>query len=125
MKMIAVTLVAVLAAGAASPSSAMELAAKGKVVGPSSQPQPGVPVQVEGPEGKALVFTDKDGDWSLYNLPAGRYQVNTVKGFANDDQTVAFTVPEKSLASKWFSNKEAAYIAPSMTVKKDFTLSTD
>jgi hypothetical protein len=126
MKMIAAAVVvAVSAAGAASPSSAMELAAKGKVVGPSLQPQAGVPVQVEGPQGKALVFTDKDGDWALYNLPAGRYQVKTVKGFANEDQTIAFTVPEKSFAGKWFSNNQAAYVAPSMTVKKDFTISTD
>ncbi len=34
-----------------------------------------MPVQVLGPQGKTVIFTDAQGKWSLYNLPAGTYHV--------------------------------------------------
>jgi len=55
-------------------------AAKGKVVGLSNEPQAGVPVQIKGPLGQTVAITDKNGTWSLYNLPAGDYKAQMIGG---------------------------------------------
>ena len=56
-----------------SSSSSIPPSAIGKVIGPDSKPQPGVPLEVTGPEGKTTAFTDQNGQWSLYNLTPGLY----------------------------------------------------
>jgi hypothetical protein len=98
------------------------LAARGKVVGPAQKPQPGVPVQVEGPLGKTVVFTDNAGEWSLYNLPAGRYVVKPIQGATADDP-VEFTVRDRSALGKWFSDSKnaQAYAAPDIKVRAGAT----
>ena len=76
MRFIAVCIVASIPLLAAQPASAQTGgAATGKVVGSNNQPLAGVPVQVLGPQGKTVIFTDAQGKWSLYNLPAGTYHV--------------------------------------------------
>lgn len=76
-------------------------AAQGTVVGPGDKPQAGVPVQIVGPPGQTVAITDKNGTWSVYNLPAGSYKVKTL-GWekATDTQPVTFSVKEKSFWSK-------------------------
>jgi hypothetical protein len=76
-------------------------AAKGKVVGPSNEPQPGVPVKVEGPLGQTVAITDKSGTWSLYNLPAGNYKVRMIGAEKSKaTEPVDFTVKEASFWDK-------------------------
>ena len=40
----------------------------GRVVGPGDQPKAGVQIQMEGSLGTTHVFTDINGNWSLYNV---------------------------------------------------------
>jgi hypothetical protein len=49
--------------------------ATGKVVEPDLKPAAGVPLQIVGPKGTTFAFTDENGNWSLYNLEPGAYQV--------------------------------------------------
>jgi hypothetical protein len=75
----------------------------GKIIGPDSKPQPGVPLEVTGPEGKTTAFTDQNGQWSLYNLKPGDYTVKPVAPMAPDQKTIAdFTIPGKG----WFDNSK-------------------
>lgn len=76
-------------------------AATGTVVSPSGTPAANVPLQVQGPEGKTVVFTDSQGQWSLYNLPAGKYQVAPVSKSPNTEQAVQFTIQDKGVFSKF------------------------
>jgi hypothetical protein len=62
-------------------------AATGKVVGPDSKPPAGVPIQVTGPEGKTTAFADQNGNWSLYNLVPGTYQIKPAAGVTTTAQT--------------------------------------
>lgn len=99
-------LLAALAAVVAIPSTALAQSAEvtGEVKSPSEQPLSGVPVIVEGPEGKSVLFTDKEGRWTLYNAPAGDYSVQAIIPQANAtaDATapsVPFTIEEKGFFS--------------------------
>jgi len=57
-----------------------QLSAYGNVVGPTSKPAAGVPVEITGPTGKVVyALTDHNGQWHAYNLPAGEYTVKPVK----------------------------------------------
>jgi hypothetical protein len=96
------------------------LVATGKVVGPGSQPQAGVPVMVEGPQGKTHLFTDAKGNWSLYNLPPGNYQVRPVSGAATTTQPIEFTVKEKGLLDKLFGGEQNSIRASEIKLDKDF-----
>jgi hypothetical protein len=97
------------------------LAATGKVVGPDQEPQAGVPVLVEGPMGKTHAFTDAKGNWSLYNLAPGKYQVKPASGTANDvNEPVAFTVKEKGFFDKLFGSDKSAVLAAEIKLDKDF-----
>jgi hypothetical protein len=101
---------------AASPSGMT--AAKGKVVGLSDEPQSGVPVQIKGPLGETVAITDKNGTWSMYNLPAGNYQAQMV-GLAKTKAagSVQFTVKPKSFWEKiWGADQEVLW-TPEMKVE--------
>jgi|GEM_PF-6462459 hypothetical protein len=76
----------------------------GEVKTPDEQPVVGVPVIVEGPEGKSVLFTDKEGRWTLYNAPAGDYSVQAIapesglppkEGTESNTATVPFKIEEK------------------------------
>ena len=54
------------------------LAATGQALDANRQQLAGVPLQVEGPNGKNLVVTDRNGFWYLYNLPSGTYKISTM-----------------------------------------------
>jgi hypothetical protein len=96
------------------------LVATGKVVGPNEQPVAGLPVQVQGPQGKTVVFTDAKGKWSLYNLPAGTYHVSPFAAAASVGQPVEFSVKEKGLVDKLFGGYSAAYIASDIKLNGEF-----
>jgi Carboxypeptidase regulatory-like domain len=97
-------------AGAQSPS------ATGSVVGPDSKPQPGVPIQVTGPEGKTTIFTDANGKWSLYELTPGTYQIQPLPGTATTSQPpISFTIDKSGL----FSSRPN-YNASVMKLDKDW-----
>lgn len=87
--------------------------AKGKVMGPSEQPQAGVPVTIEGPPGKTIAITDKSGTWSVYNLPAGEYKV---KAISSGSAPVTFSVKESSFWSKVTGGKDNAVQSPDIKV---------
>ncbi len=92
----------------------------GKVIGPGNQPQAGVPVQVEGPLGKTHVFTDANGNWSLYNVPPGTYAVRPVGNtLATQGQATDFTVKEPGFFEKVTGDKKVLY-APEMKLDKQF-----
>ena len=69
----------------------------GRVVGPGDQPKAGVPIQVEGPLGTTHVFTDINGNWSLYNVQPGTYAVRPAGKVASPNPGVQFTVKEFGL----------------------------
>jgi Carboxypeptidase regulatory-like domain len=103
-----------------SQTKAGSLTATGKVIGPTAQPQAGVPVTVQGPSGKTYAITDDKGAWSLYNLPAGKYEVQPFDAYkSNSNSSVTFTVKEKGLLDKWLSSEDAAYVAPEMKISRD------
>lgn len=105
----------------AKASNVEGMVAVGKVVGPNSEPQSGVPVMVEGPRGKTFAFTDQNGDWSLYNLDPGTYQVQPVQGtLASTLQPVVFTVKEKSFFGKLFGGEEKPIGASEIRLKEQF-----
>ena len=92
-------------------------AATGKVVGASGQPAGGVPLQVQGPAGKTVVFTDTEGQWSLYNLPAGTYTVAPLTKPTASDQPVEFSVKDKGVVDKLFGGTAPAYSASDIKLK--------
>jgi hypothetical protein len=92
-------------------------AVTGKVVGPSGQPAGGVPLQVQGPAGKTVVFTDTQGEWSLYNLPAGDYKVAPLTKPTVIDQPVKFSVKDKGLVDKLFGAEPATHAASEIKLK--------
>jgi hypothetical protein len=105
----------------AASASTVAPAATGKVVGPESQPQPGVPVIVEGPNGKTHAFTDAKGDWSLYNLEPGQYQVRAAinpPGVAND--AVEFTVKDRGVFGRIFGSAPSVVTTSAIKLHKDF-----
>lgn len=88
--------------------------AQGEVVGPANQPQIGVPVKIEGPPGQTTAFTDREGKWSVYNLPAGEYQVRAV---FDKSEAVTFSVKEPSFWGK-MTGKELTVRSPSIKLEK-------
>ena len=75
------------------------LSATGKIIGPEQHPEPGVPVEVKGSWDKTFAVTDQNGRWSVYNLPAGKYDVAPTDAYkAPDSHGSTFTVEE---TSKW------------------------
>jgi hypothetical protein len=83
------------------------LVASGKVVGPDSKPQPGVPVEVSGPDGKIVAFTDENGMWYLYNSPPGKYVAQPAEGSA---RPAAFTVEKPVWFGMFVGDKKPAYV---------------
>jgi hypothetical protein len=82
--------------------------ATGKVIGPDLKPEPGIPVQVVGPEGKkTFAFTDADGSWSLYNLAPGTYEVKPGPGWSTiaTQQPINFTVKQPGFWEELFGTK--------------------
>lgn len=93
----------------------------GKVIGPGDQPQAGVPVQVEGPLGKTHVFTDANGNWSLYNVPPGTYVVRPLGNTpATQGQATDFTVKETGFFEKLTGGDKKVLYAPEMKLDKQF-----
>ena len=87
--------------------SSFSPSATGKVIGPDSKPQPGVPVEVTGPQGKTTAFTDQNGQWSLYNLAPGDYKVKPVAPTAPDQTSVDFKITGKG----WLDRSRDTYDA--------------
>ena len=102
-----------IGAWAQSPAPAVT----GKVVGPSGTPVAGAPLQVQGPQGKSVVFTDANGQWSLYNLPAGNYRVAPLTKAPASDQPVEFSVKEKGAIDKLLGNVDTTYSASEIKLK--------
>jgi hypothetical protein len=97
------------------------LAATGTVLGPDAAPQAGVPLQVQGPLGQTHVFTGKDGTWSLYNLPPGKYEVKPVDGATTStNKTVGFTVKDAGFFDKLTGGTQKAVVVPQITVDRKF-----
>jgi len=93
-------------------------AAKGKVVGLSNEPQAGVPVQIKGPLGQTVAITDKNGTWSLYNLPAGDYKAQMIGGQkSKTPDSVTFTGKESSFWQKLSGGSEKLVVwTPEMKI---------
>lgn len=88
---------AIFVLGTAGAANA-QASATGTVVGPDSKPQPGVPIQVNGPNGRTTVFTDANGKWSLYNLAPGTYEVQPGPGVKTTTQApMNFTIDKSGL----------------------------
>ncbi len=122
------------AAPSAQPSSAQGMsatatetttapAATGKVVGPDSKPQAGVPIQVTGPEGKTTAFTDVHGNWSLYNLAPGTYKIKPAASVTTTAQTpTTFTIqPSGFFKGLLGGSKNPTYYATEMKLDKNWT----
>jgi hypothetical protein len=114
------------------------LSAIGKVMGPTSKPQPGVPLEITGPPGKIYVFTDERGEWHVYNLPAGKYNFKPV-GIGNwsiideahrtaaggldnhTDKTIAgasFTVDAPGVLQRVFGGGEGTKVAADIKLQE-------
>src|SRR5712664_611873 len=91
-----------------------ELSAIGKVVGPTSKPEPGVPVEITGPPGKIHALTDQNGQWHVYNLPAGEYNVQPLKA---SKSVASFTVDHKTLLQRWFGGAEPPKVAAEIKIE--------
>jgi hypothetical protein len=105
----------------AANTSSLVPAATGKVVGPGSQPQAGVPVIVEGPMGKTHAFTDSKGDWSLYNLEPGEYHVKAaMDSVADPSNPVAFTVKERGVFGKIFGSEPPSVTTSAIKLNQEF-----
>ncbi|MBR0555137.1 carboxypeptidase regulatory-like domain-containing protein [Ciceribacter sp. L1K23] len=88
----------------ASAALAQSAEVTGEVKTPTAEPLAGVPVIIEGPEGKSVLFTDKEGRWTLYNAPAGDYSVQAIMPQASVTDavpSVPFTIEEKGLFSNF------------------------
>jgi hypothetical protein len=94
------------------------MSAKGQVIGPSNEPQAGVPVQIIGPPGKTIAITDKSGTWSLYNLPAGDYQVKMVGSDASNTDAVSFSVKAPTFWDKVTGGKDGSIVSPALKLDK-------
>lgn len=102
---------------AASSAVAQSAEVTGEVTTQAMEPVPGVPVVINGPEGRSVLFTDKKGRWTLYNAPAGEYSAEAIlpdsmvtwepppAGDLSGDArppsppTASFTIDEKSIFS--------------------------
>jgi hypothetical protein len=95
------------------------LVATGKVVGPDEKPLAGVPVQVQGPQGKTFAVTDPSGSWFLYNLPPGKYEVAPAAGMGTSSTgPITFSVKDPGLFDKLVGAEPKAYIATEMKLDK-------
>lgn len=92
------------------------LAATGHVVGANGQPQPGVPLRVEGPQGKTLAVTDDKGQWFLYNLAPGSYKVQAVG--QKDGGDASFSVKQRSVVDRLIGRETPVVKAPAITLDK-------
>jgi hypothetical protein len=93
-------------------------AAQGIVVGPGDKPQAGVPVQIIGPPGQTVAITDKNGTWSVYNLPAGNYKVKPLSGEQTTaTQPVTFSVKEKTFFEKITGSVKDVIKSPDIKVE--------
>jgi hypothetical protein len=107
-----------LGAGASAQSASQPTpapSATGKVVGPDAKPQIGVPIVVNGPSGTTTAFTDYKGEWSLYNLRPGRYEVKPA--VTPSQSQVIFTVEG---AGPLWSKQQNTYRASDMKLNKDW-----
>jgi Carboxypeptidase regulatory-like domain len=94
-------------------------AATGKVVGLSGTPMAGQPLQVQGPQGKTVVYTDAKGQWSLYNLPAGTYSVTPLIKAAPSNQPVKFSIKDTGVVDKLFGNTDKTFYASDIKLNSD------
>jgi hypothetical protein len=109
----------VIARAQSSSSPNIPPSATGKVIGPDSKPQPGVPLEVTGPEGKTTAFTDQNGQWSLYNLKPGDYSVKPVTPMASDQNT---TADFKIIGKGWFDGSKSTYDAGDLKLSRSWQL---
>ncbi|MCY0095072.1 hypothetical protein [Hoeflea ulvae] len=84
-------------------------------------PAVGFPLKVQGPEGVSVVYTDDEGKWSLYNLPAGQYSVKPIAELNEHSSTTVaeFSVKEASFFDRFIGSETRPVIA------SDIQLSTD
>jgi uncharacterized protein (DUF2141 family) len=97
-----------------APADAAATAAKGKVIGPADQPKAGVPVAIQGSQGKTVAVTDANGTWSLYNLPAGTYTAQVLHAQNKDTKPVSFTIKEKSFWDRLTGSDKEIVSAPAL-----------
>ena len=48
----------------------------------------GFPLKVQGPDGETVVYTDQNGQWSLYNLKEGTYSVEPLAPVGGEEGAV-------------------------------------
>ena len=108
-------------ATASAQSSAPVASATGKVIGPESKPQAGIPIEVTGPEGKTTAFTDANGNWSLFNLAPGTYQVRPAVGSTTSQSPIEFTVTGKGVFGGLFGTTQSnTFRAEEMKLDKNW-----
>jgi len=93
------------------------LSATGIVRGKDGSPQPGVPLTVEGPIGRTLVFTDGSGKWSLYNLAPGSYSIQPAWKSPANSPPRSFSVEKRSVIDR-LTRDSSVYEAPVITIDK-------
>lgn len=101
-----------------APSASWGGAATGKVIGPDAAPQVGVPVIVSGPAGVTHAFTDAKGNWSVYNLAPGDYQVKPALKAAGE-ASVNFSVKDRGLIGRLLGS-ETDITTSAMRLNHDF-----
>ena len=94
------------------------VSATGTVVGPTLQLEPGVPVELTGPLGKTFAVTDQNGRWTVYNLPAGQYNVQAAGSFKASESQISFTVKDPGIWRRWFGGAENTIETPQIRASR-------
>jgi Carboxypeptidase regulatory-like domain len=104
------------------PATSGAMSATGTVVGPTSQPEPGIPVELTGPFGKTFAVTDQNGRWTVYNLPAGQYNVQAAGSYKASESHTSFTVKDQGVWQKWFGGVKNTIETPQIRASKQSPL---
>jgi len=99
------------------------MSATGTVVGPTSQPEPGIPVELTGPLGTDFfAVTDQNGRWTVYNLPAGHYNVQAAGSYKASESHTSFTVEDQGVWQRLFGGAKNTIETPQIRANKQSPL---
>lgn len=87
-------------------------------------PVVGFPLKVEGPEGVSVVYTDDEGKWTLYNLPAGNYSVEPLTGVDENSATKAaeFSVKKTGFFERLVGSQAKSIVASDIQLSTESTM---